>query len=244
MKMTDEMLSAFLDNELTDAEMAAVRDQLAADLALTDRLAELATVDAELQAHYGSIDDRPMPESVTRMLGHESTGNASPEEHPQEHNVVTFPWWRTVRGHAGKAVAAAVIGGFALTQWFGLPPNGGASWQTVAQALDSQPSGEVYAMDQQATLTPRLTFRNQAGHWCRQFRLESEAAASEQIACRGEAGGWEQIARVNAEPLPESSRYQAASGGSVLDEQLDQIMAGSPIGADKERELLERQWGD
>ena len=46
MKMTDETLSAFLDNELTDAEMEAVRDQIEKDPTLADRLAEMASVDA------------------------------------------------------------------------------------------------------------------------------------------------------------------------------------------------------
>ena len=53
MKMTDETLSAFLDNELTDAEMEAVRDQIEKDPTLADRLAEMASVDAELPLRLG-----------------------------------------------------------------------------------------------------------------------------------------------------------------------------------------------
>jgi len=238
MKMTDETLSAFLDSELTDAEMDAVRNQLAQDPTLADRLAEMASVDAQLQEHYAAIDDRPMPESVTRLLEQEP----APETAASPDNVVTFPWWRTLRGHAGKAVAAAVIAGVALMQWFGTPSSGGPSWQTVAQALDTRPSGEVYEVSNQATLTPRLTFRNQAGEWCRQFRLVSGDVASEQIACRTDAGSWEQVARVKAGPLPESGTYQTASGGSVLDSTLDRMMAGPPVGPEKESELLGQQW--
>jgi|AntRauTorcE11898_2_1112593.scaffolds.fasta_scaffold02508_6 negative regulator of sigma E activity len=244
MNTTDETLSAFLDNELTDADMEAVRDQLAADPSLADRLAKLATVDAELQAHYSSIDDRPMPESVTRMLKEAPSRNAA----PRKDNVVSFHWWRTMqwrgsmRGHAGKAAAAAVIAGVALMQWFDLPLNGDPAWPAVTQVLDSQPSGEDYQVNNQATLMPRLTFRNQAGEWCRQFRLESADAASEQIACRSKAGGWEQVARAEVEPSSESGNYQTASGGNVLDETLERIMANSPIGPEKESALLEQLW--
>lgn len=236
MNMTDETLSAFLDNELTPAEMEAVRDQLAADTAaavqLADRLAELASVDAQLQAHYGAIDDRPLPTSVTRML----------EDAPADDNVITFPWWRRLRSHAGKAVAAAVIGGVALMQWSNLPSSGDPAWPAVAQILDSQPSGELHRVDDQSTLTPRLTFRNTADHWCRQFRLETGNTASEQIACRNDGGTWEQVTRVETDSLPESGQYQTASGGRVVDEALDRIMAGSPVGPDQERALLERGW--
>jgi len=252
MNTTDETLSAFLDNELTEADMETVRDQLAADPSMADRLAELATVDAELQAHYSLIDDRPLPESVTRMLEGIPSRNAA----PGKDNVVSFPWWRTMqwrrtmqwqgsmRGHVGKAAAAAVIAGVALMQWFDMPLNGDPAWPAVTQVLNSQPSGEIYQVSNQATLTPRLTFRNQAGEWCRQFRLESTDAASEQIACRSKAGGWEQVARAEVEPSSESGNYQTASGGNVLDETLDRIMANSPIGPEKESALLEQLWRD
>jgi hypothetical protein len=226
--------------------MDAVRNQLAADPSLADRLAELATVDAELQAHYSSIDDRPLPESVTRMLEGVPSRNAA----PGKNNVVSFPLWRTVqwrgsmRGHAGKVAAAAMIAGVALMQWSDTPLNGDPAWPAVTHVLDSQPSGEIYQVSNQATLTPRLTFRNQAGEWCRQFYLESADAASEQIACRSEAGSWEQVARAELEPSSESGNYQTASGGNILDETLDRIMANSPIGPDKENALLEQLWRD
>lgn len=243
MKITDETLSAFLDSELSHAEMEAVRHKLAVDPALTDRLAELASVDAQLQAHYGTIDDRPMPESVTWMLADSSSRNraSAPD------TVVRFPWWRTLRGQAGKAVAAAVIAGVALMQWFGLPSNGDPAWQQVAQVLENQPSGQTHTLDSQSTsgasLTPRLTFQNQDGDWCRQFGINTATAASEQIACRGETGEWEPVARAEAEPAVDADAYQTASGGSVLDPTLDRMIQGAPIGPEQERELLDRKWG-
>lgn len=244
MNITDETLSAFLDSELTDEEMEVVRDRLEADPALADRLAEMASVDAKLQAHYGSIGDRPMPESITRMLQEDSAESVAAEQNI----VVTFPWWRTMRGHAGKAVAAAVIAGVVLVQWSGMSSNGDPAWQEVAQVLESQPSGQRHPVNSQAdngaVLTPRLTFRNQDGEWCRQFRLVMDNTASEQIACRTEAGAWESIARVESGTLPDTGNYQTASGGKVLDETLDRIMADSSIGPETESALLGRQWRD
>ncbi|MDX1457595.1 MAG: hypothetical protein R3276_08390 [Marinobacter sp.] len=240
MTITDETLSAFLDNELTDVEMETVRRQLAADPALADRLAELASVDAELQSHYGAIDDRPMPAAVTRMLEAEPRRDST----NKQDKVVPFPWWRRMRGHAGQAVAAAVIAGVALTLWLTPPAEEGPAWSEVVNALDSQPSGVVYQIDDHVLMMPRLTFRSQSDRWCRQYRLETTKSASEQIACRSDGGIWEQIARVEAPPLPGPDTYQTASGGSVLDQTLDQMMAGSPIGPDAERALLQHQWAD
>lgn len=240
MNITDETLSAFLDNELNDAEMEVVRDQLAENPTLADRLAELASVDAELQAHYGSIDDRPVPASIIRMLEAEPPENAAPA---QDH-VVVFPWWRRVKGHTGKAIAAAVIAGVVMTQWLTQPSDGEPAWPAIVDILNHQPSGEVYQLDSETTLTPRLTFRSQAGEWCRQFRLDMEASASEQIACRGDGGTWERVAQVEAEPAAAPDTYQTASGGSALDQTLDRMMADAPIGPDAERALIQHEWGN
>ncbi|MBU2952629.1 hypothetical protein [Marinobacter sp. F3R08] len=240
MKPTDETLSAFLDSELSPAEMSAVRDQIADDPTLADRLAELATVDAELRAHYSSIDDPPMPEAVSRMLANESQG-ATPGGRD---NVIAFPWWRRLREHSGKAVAAAVIAGFAMTQWLTMPTEGNPPWPAVAEILDSQPSGQAYAVNDDAVLTPRLTFMSQAGEWCRQFHLDAGGQASEQIACRTQTGSWEQRVRKEADQAAATGGYQTASGGSLLDRQLDQLMADLPLGREAERQLLEQRWSD
>ncbi|MEP1705437.1 MAG: hypothetical protein ABJJ82_13865, partial [Marinobacter sp.] len=80
------------------------------------------------------------------------------------------------------------------------------------------------------------------GQWCRQFRLETQTSASEQIACRTGEGSWEQVATAEAEPSLAPDAYQTASGGSVLDEELDRMMATPPVGPNQERALLEQQW--
>lgn len=238
MKITDETLSAFLDNELSPAEMDAVREQVATDPSLADRLAELAAVDSELQGHYGAINDRPLPVSVSRMLTAQNPGDA-----PQAtNNVLQFPWWRRMREHPVKAVAAAVVAGFAMAQWLTAPTEDHAAWPEVAGVLESQPSGQIYPVSEHIELTPRLTFRNQSGEWCRQFRLETANSASEQIACRTDSGSWEQKVQVETGRPVADDDYQTASGGSVLDDQLDRMMSTPPIGRERERKLLERQW--
>lgn len=156
----------------------------------------------------------------------------------------TDPWWLRMRGHAGKAVAAAVIAGVALTQWLAIPSNESLAWAEVANALDRQPSGVIYQIGETSSVMSRVTFRSHADQWCRQYRLETTESASEQIACRSHGGTWEQIARVEAPPLPDPDTYQTASGERMLDQTLGRMMAGSPIGPDAERALLQHQWAD
>ncbi len=240
MKMTDETLSAFLDNELTQPQMEAVREALIADPTLSDRLAEFATVDDELQKHYSSIDARPMPQEILHLLDDQP----SEDKANDRNNVIEFPWWRQVKAHSRKAIAAAVVAGVALFQWTNVSTDGEPGWPAVAAVLDSQASGEAYSLEANATLTPRLTFQNQSGQWCRQFRVDWETSSSEQIACRDNSGSWTQVASQAAEPVADSERYQAASGGSIMDDELDRMMAGPPVSPETEQQLLKQQWSD
>lgn len=111
MNLTDEQLSAFLDAELPEAEMQVIRDQLADDPALAERLAALATVDHILAGHYSAIGQQPLPAAVTELLEPEPVASAK---------VVDLPRWRRARDfvqqRVGTAVAAALVLGFGLAQ--------------------------------------------------------------------------------------------------------------------------------
>ena len=240
LNISDDILSAFLDNELSQADMEDVRDRLAEDPSLTDRLAELATVDDRLQKRYAAIDQEPMPESVTRIL----EGSSTRQTGATSANVVAFPWWRRLGAHTGKAVAAAVVAGVVLAQWAFLPQNDDGVAPSVARVLESQASGQTYTANAQTSVTPRLTFENQAGDWCRQFRVETSAQATEQIACRSAEAAWSLVAEADVAPTPSPEVYQTASGGSVLDQVLDRIMANGPIGREREQQLMTQQWND
>ncbi|TBW59028.1 hypothetical protein EZI54_01555 [Marinobacter halodurans] len=236
MTITDETLSAFLDAELPEAEMQAVRERVRNDPALSDRLAALAAVDSQLSRHYSAIDDEPMPTPVTDLLAQADSGAA---------NVVAFPAWRRwsrgIRRNAGIAVAAVLVMALGVAQWFSGAPD--RHWQTVAQALESAPSGTALELEDGRTLTPRLTFRNHQGEFCRQFQLQDTGQASENIACR-RGGDWTLAVEKQVAASPDATGYRPASGGSVLDRALDRMMDGGAFTADQERRLIKDGWSD
>ncbi|WP_323751490.1 hypothetical protein [Marinobacter sp.] len=240
MTNVDEKLSAFLDGELLAEEMQQIRDRLAVEPALAARLGELSMVDQALQAHYGEIDDRPLPAAITQLLA-----SADSEQERPSNNVVRFPLWRRLQAHTGKAIAAALVGGFALAQWLSLPTmDADASWQEVAQALESTPSGTHYTLATGEQLTPRLTFVNHDGEYCRQFRVQGDIGRSESIACRSGAGGqqWDLAVRLEVADRVSGDRYQTASGGALLDDTLDKMMAGPLLAPEDEQRLIKQQW--
>jgi ferric-dicitrate binding protein FerR (iron transport regulator) len=59
--MSDERLHAYLDQELSEGERAALERELAADTGLRARLEQLRALDGELRAHYGEEGQRAEP---------------------------------------------------------------------------------------------------------------------------------------------------------------------------------------
>nr|WP_297403976.1 hypothetical protein [uncultured Marinobacter sp.] len=245
MKITDETLSAFLDAELPEPEMQAVRARVQVDPALADRLAALAAVDDQLAGYYSAIDSRPLPDSVARLLSDAQTTDIGASGKVVNIRRAWHGMQRGLRTHAGLAVAAMLVMALGVAQLFTGAP--GEQWQTVARALETSPSGIPVDLADGRTLTPRLTFRNQTGDYCRQFRVQGSmdrGQASENIACRSAEAGWERVARVELAPeaVSPATGYQTASGGSVLDDTLDRMISGDIIAPQREQQLIAEGW--
>ncbi|PKM17179.1 MAG: hypothetical protein CVV11_20660 [Gammaproteobacteria bacterium HGW-Gammaproteobacteria-15] len=242
MMLSDEMLSAFLDAQLSPAEMDAVRQQLLDDEQLTERLADLAMVDSLVQQHYTQIDERPMPEAILQLL-HQDVPKLA--ETPGNAKVIPFPLWRRaqqqLQRHAAAVACIALFAGYGASQLSGpAQPALAGLTKDVVQLLDSAASGQGYQLAQQQ-LTPRLSFINQQGDFCRQYSLQSQAELSENIACRRN-GRWRQHASVNLElsGVVNEGQYQTASGGSIVDNILDNMMAGPALTATAEQQYLNK----
>lgn len=236
MTISDEQLSAFLDAELPEAEMEQVRQHLIDDENLANRLAELAVVDEQIARHYAQIDGRPLPVAITRLLAEEpdQTGN----------NVIQFPLWKRVqRGlqqHAAIAACTLLVIGFGMVQL--LPGNNQSTnnWNAVAQVLEQNPSGNEQRLDDGSRVKPRLTFINNSGDYCRQFQLIEHNKSSENIACRSN-NSWEVVISVQQKTLADGD-YQTASGGSLLDNALDEMMSSEAFDRAAEQQAINSRW--
>ncbi|PUA28008.1 MAG: hypothetical protein B0W54_16035 [Cellvibrio sp. 79] len=236
MTISDEQLSAFLDAELPEAEMEWVRQQLVDDENLANRLAELAMVDDQVARHYAQIDERPLPVAITRLL--------ATEPNQASNNIIPFPLWKRVqRGlqqHAAIAACTLLVIGFGMVQLLPGTNNNKNNWSAVAQVLEKNASGDEQHLDDGSRVKPRLTFINNNGNYCRQFQLIERDKSSENIACRNN-NYWELVISEQQETLADGD-YQTASGGSLLDNALDEMMSRDAFDAAAEQQAINSRW--
>lgn len=248
MNINDDTLSAFLDGELPENQMEAVRERLAEQPELAERLAELSAVDGTLRQHYGAIDDRPLPEAVQRMLSSADDQPDGEQKGASRGQVIEFPLWRRARQalsqHTAVAATVALAVGFGLAHLSGdFGTDDGRQWQAVAGSLETLPSGANRTLEDGSEIAPRITFVNRNGDYCRQYRVVGAERMTENIACRtgDSSSDWELMASVRL-PAVEPGSYQTASGGSLLDSTLDEMMAGDVIDPSREQALIEQNW--
>ena len=233
MKISDEQLSAFLDAELPDDEMEMIRQGISEDESLANRLAELAMVDEQVARPSAHIDEHPMPAAVSRLLDEDSKPAT---------NVIAFPARKKLPGfqrYAAVAACAAVLMGIGVVQW--LPTDQAArDWNAIARVLEQNPSGSEQSLADGSQVKPRLTFINKRGDYCRQFQLMERENATENIACRTD-NQWELVTSVGQETRV-AGDYQPASGGSKLDDALDEMIEGEAFDATAEQRAIEQHW--
>ncbi len=239
MNYTDEQLSAFLDAELPAPQMEAIRAALAEDEGLANRMAELARVDSLVAEYARGIDEQPLSPGLQRLLGeNDSETTTAPK-------VVSLSLWKRaqqgMQRHMAMAAGVAMAFGFSLAQFLPLTGQGGeaSQWQLVSNALDTLQSGQSRELAN-GRIQPRLSFTNQQGQYCRQFSLQRPAQRQETIACK-DASDWRLTATVVIDQTGQIGAYQTASGGSLLDSALDQMMVKA-LDNDAERVAIAKQW--
>lgn len=252
MKITDEMLSAYLDNELSPTERAQIDDAIGSDPAVAARLDQFASVDALLGRQAALIDSVPMPEAVLTLLNSQPTSTSAS-------NVVQLSAFQrgrqristVLREHAALAASLALLLGFAGGQMLSpaAPVAGIASadplQQLVGQALDRSPSGQTYTFNSaqgELQLTARFSFTDAQARFCRQYVLQDNEGSSENVACR-EQGQWQSLASVRLPGSKDSAgQYRTASGPGLLDTVLDTLMQGPALNREDEQRAIDAGW--
>jgi hypothetical protein len=237
MTVTQEMIAAFADGELSGDERRQVEEAIAADPALARKVESHRALRGQLAGHYAPILEAKVPDHLVAMLA-DKTGTPADRESAE---VVSFAAERQKRGLApmirrfapiaGPALAASLV--LALWQpWQGTSPAGYAD-PALAEALDTQ-----LAANQPASAPTRmlLSFENGSGELCRAY----SAAETGGIACRDDSG-WRIDARITGSGAQDTQFRQAGSEAELF-AAVQEMAAGAALDADAEAAAKAKGW--
>lgn len=234
MLINDQILSAFLDDELSADEAEQVRDYIAEHDEAAARLAQLAMTDQRVRAYVDELSATPMPRKVLALLDDDAANKVIPLHSNRSFKAI-------VQQHLAAAASVALMIGFGLGYAWQSQPN--SSLQTaIAQVLEQQSSGTSYTIADGKQLLPQLTFTNNDGEFCRQYQLQDEQTQVAQVAIQCRRGEqWQMVAMAEV-AYTKATEYRTASTSHALDSVLDQIMSAAPLTAEQEQTQLSSAW--
>lgn len=252
----NEMLSAYLDGELSRAEADAMAKRLAREPDLAERLETLRSVDHAAVAAFRAVDERPIPARILDLIGEDEqdrhgdvsgTGNVVQLRKPAIVRLFQTP--------VAIAASVALVAGFFLSEMLG---NGGDGESGAVYAsrvprdsdlhavFDRGLSGEPVELQEGRIAEPVLTFRSTDGSYCRQVRITGAADPADTLACRRN-GNWD-VELVSfggaASAAPGTPYGQASSGGAAaMRAAIDRVMGREPpLGRTEEAEIIGEGW--
>ncbi|WP_194755520.1 hypothetical protein [Aliidiomarina indica] len=237
MHISDEKLSAFLDNELPQNEMEHIRNALVQNEDLADRVAVLSQVDDSVQRFAKGIDATQAPDSILALLRDDDTQ----QESATSADIISLSVWQRarqgVREHVALAAGVALLIGVGAGQWipFGSEEPGATQWTHVSAALNQTPSGQQIALASGEVLQPYFSFIAGDGRLCRSYSVQGTLHRDE-IACRQE-GQWSPIATAYKENVA-TGEYAAASANQLMDATLMALQGSEALSLSEEQRRL------
>jgi anti-sigma factor RsiW len=266
--VSDEMLMAYADGELSAAERRQVEACLARDPSACQRLEIFAGTHGLLRDALSGTASEPIPDRLLdAVLGVVPAAVAAPVRRGSVERRSLFARLRAALlpltpAHAfGAAAALVLVFGIdgAMRQMglrgLGTAPlvmaNGGKLFAQgpLHQVLDGTPSGTAVAFGSGAeagSIKALMTFKRQDGQACRIYELEqASGAAANGVGCRTAVGQWSLevhsgIAAARAKP----GQVVPASGPAspIVDAAVDRLMAGDAFGPEEEAKLITSKW--
>lgn len=248
--ITDELLVAYVDDELDEAQRALVRSVLDTSPALCRRAEEMRLSRDLLREAFPLQPDASVPASLDAAATRLAEACAAPA-------APRAPTFRFQRSRKFAIAASVVLSVTAAAAYFAWRVGSGPTREPVTglmqigpgtalnRVLETARSAEVINVPAEgAAVRAVLTFRAKDGRYCREFEVLAGSGGSTGIACRTD-GEWRAEVMLSAAAAPTDSNYYAPAGGSdepAVAEVAEHLMQGDPLGAQEEARLLASGW--
>ena len=262
MNISDEIVSAYADGELSRARKKQFEDQPAAELDLRRRAKKIKRLDALLKQAFPLEADIPQRfiETITGRAGQtdKAANVISMSGRGRKHRPRPGYWKPASLAASVTLMIGAIAGSLLLTddQQASLAPSlavaikPGVEFRSGSElhgVLEHTPSAASVRLAQNgAVFEPVLSFKGTDGHYCREFDLHYELETVSALACRADDASWRLTAMAAGAATGQAhgNDYQLASGqdSEALDTAIDRLMAGAPLSKEEEQRLIARQW--
>jgi len=237
-EISDERLSAFLDDALPPQERAALEQALQTDAAARARLEALRQADEAVRAAYAAPDlDTPSP----RLAALVRDAAIAPQDRLFAAQRMADRWRVPIA--AGIALVVGAAGGLiAAPRGGALDPAAVPAGGALHAMLEQAPSGAERALDGAGVFRASSSFRIGDGRYCREVEVQFGASASAGVACRQD-DRWRFEVLTAAATAP-SGGYETVGddAAAVLDAALSRLDAQAPLDAEAEAALIARDW--
>lgn len=249
--ISDEKLSAFLDAELSDEDMEAVRVALIETPSVADRLAELAQVDMVVRQAAEQATQKPLPASIVNMLSGAPSASAAATDSDNDQRLAAS----NVRAIGSRpkttkkwplplslAAGIAAVAGLSYMQLNSPETADNSYWANVSTVLDTAHSGDTRILESGLQVTPRLSFASHTDGYCRQADVVGKDELNVMIACKNQQGNWQLQATKTLLNTGSQAQYQTASANKALEHELDKLMSSAPLNRAQEEDAMKQQW--
>lgn len=232
MTISENELAAFADGQLAPVDAERVKQALAVDPGLAERLAAHQDLKARLASHFAPILAQDPPDRLTALLQSSDAVVNLASAREERAKRARLPRWTWI---AGPALAATLL----IAVFVPGSEDTSVSHVSYADAqlasvLDQQLVAE---QDPQAETRVLLSFEREGGDYCRTFASAAESG----IACR-DAQGWAIVERASGAPTGQGDYQQAGSSVGNLLARAQDMASGSALDAGAERAARERGW--
>ncbi len=251
MKLSDEILMAYVDGEVDDETRAAVEAAMQADVNVAQRVARQQALRQQLRAEFDGVLNEPVPERLTRAARTAPAASttasvtdlsrARNEKRDRTPRRWSLPQWSAM----AASLVLGVFVGHAMLRSPASSPIVARDGRLVAQDSLAEALSNQLASDQaaKAPVQVGLSFRSKTGEFCRTFVLRGgEGLAG--LACR-EGEIWQIEAAVPNEALAtDNDNYQMAGAKLPLAvlQAVEGRSDGEPLDADGEAAARQKGW--